>query len=428
MDSFGPRKARALRRSALSMLLALGLAAPALAGPADAVRVAERDASGAPAPESVTLPARLDDDRLFVVLDFVTPDGRTRPALAWVNMGMSTFTLADGLRRELGDQALRVRAGGIEMTVGPEAVRSADAAAFARMLGPMPVEAVLPASALSKFRVTLDYGARTLTLSRRLDGPAPAGALAAPIRVNPGTGVASVEARVDGRAYSVVLDCGAGYSWWRGEIVKDWLRRHPDWLRAEGAPGQSNQAMTGEAFEHAGVTVRAPEIALGEVRLASVGVLGAGAGAGSPLDAVKAAAFWSLWGSAAVAPPSGWIGGAALKDYSLTLDYAHGLSYWRAEAPAGADDLQSVAISLVRGVDGYSVGGRVRARTGSAPAAIAPGDALVSIDGRPAAPMTRGEIIAALHGAPGETRRLVLEHKGERYAVDAPVIDFEARP
>lgn len=424
----GKRRRRIAVLPHLSALLLGAAASPAFAGPTDAIGVIERDASGAPAPETAVLPARLDDDRLFVMLDFVTPDGRTRPALAWVNMGMATFTLADGLKRELGSDGFTVRAGGIGMSVGPEAVRSADAAAFAKMLGPMPVEAVLPASALSKFRVTVDYGGRTLTLSRRVDAPAPTDAAAAPLRVNPSTGVASVQAKVDGRAYHVVLDCGAGYSWLRAEVVKDWLHRHPDWLRAAGAPGQANQAMTGEAFEHAGVTVRVPEMEIGDVRLASVGVLGA-AGGGSPLDAVKASAFWALWGSAAPEPPSGWIGGSALRSYSVTLDYAHGQSYWRAETSAPADDLRSVAISLVRGVDGYTVGGRVRDADGAAPpAGIAPGDAVISIDGRPAASMTRGDIIAALHGAPGETRRILFEHRGVRSEVDAPIVDFEAGP
>ncbi len=52
------------------------------------------------------------------------------------------------------------------------------------------------------------------------------------------------------------------------------------------------------------------------------------------------------------------------------------------------------------------------------------GDVLVAVDGRPAKPMTRGDVIAALHGAPGEHRRLILGRKGEAVEADAVVTAY----
>ena len=64
-----------------------------------------------------------------------------------------------------------------------------------------------------------------------------------PVRINPASGVAVVEARIDDRAVPLVLDVGAPYTWLRGRTVATWIDRHPDWHRADGAVGRSNLAM-----------------------------------------------------------------------------------------------------------------------------------------------------------------------------------------
>ncbi len=49
------------------------------------------------------------------------------------------------------------------------------------------------------------------------------------------------------------------------------------------------------------------------------------------------------------------------------------------------------------------------------------GDQLVAVDGRNAAPMTRGTLLDALHGTLGEHRRLTLDRNGQRIEADTPV-------
>jgi len=61
-------------------------------------------------------------------------------------------------------------------------------------------------------------------------------------------------------------------------------------------------------------------------------------------------------------------------------------------------------------------------RDGVAPVAgVEVDDVLVAVDGRAAAPMTRGAVLEALHGQPGDHHRLTLDRDGRRIDVDLPV-------
>ncbi len=128
-----------------------------------------------------------------------------------------------------------------------------------------------------------------------------------PVRVEPGAVLIAAEAEVDGHRYRLVIDAGAGYTWWRGEVVRGWLADHPGWLRAEGAPGRSNQAMVDQAFEQDGTLVRVPAMALGPLQLREVGVLGSGPARGGLLGSMIGHLFWGAWEKGTPAPwRAGW--------------------------------------------------------------------------------------------------------------------------
>lgn len=422
----GPLRRTARGCAGLALALAAGgcVSFTAAAAVTGEVQTSVARLDGAPAPQAASVPVALDDNRLFAQASFRQSDGRTRTVLAWVNMGMGGMTLAPDLRRAVGGGPVDLEIGGMPMRVDPKALLPADAGYFAQAFGPMPVEAVLPAEGLSLFRVTLDYAAKTVILARPTDAPAPG--VAVPIEVSPKTGLISVQASIDGRTYPVVIDCGGGYTWLRGEVVRGWLAHHPDWYRADGAAGQSNQAMVGFAFEQGGTLARIPLVEIGPLRLRDVGVLGSSPAHGSPLDGLLDRAFWHGWGQAAPEPPIGWLGGNVLKRYRITIDYRNHVSYWAEVAPPEGDDLDAVGVSLVHRPDGYVVGGRV-SRDGAAPVKdVLVGDRLVAVDGRSAAAMTRGQIIAALSGAPGELRRLTLERAGRTVEVTEPVTAWSA--
>lgn len=54
------------------------------------------------------------------------------------------------------------------------------------------------------------------------------------------------------------------------------------------------------------------------------------------------------------------------------------------------------------------------------------GDRLLKIGELDTSTASRGEMLAALHGKPGEMNRLLLERDGQRIELDAPVTGFDA--
>jgi hypothetical protein len=366
---------------------------------------------------------RLDNNRMFTELEFRRPGGGVRKAIAWINTGGAALTLAAPLRDELGrTAAVDFAVGGMPVHVDAKAVEAIGPDAFAQAAGPIRAEAYLSAGVLRNFRVTVDYAHRTLTLARSSADPAPG--IAVPIEVNPDTGLVTVEAEIDGKAWPVVIDLGGGYTWLRGDAVRGWLAAHPDWYRADGAVGQSNQAMVGFAFEQGGTVARLPLIKLGELELHDVGVLGSSPAHASPIDRSLDALFWRSWDADAPVRPLGWMAGNALRDYRLTIDYPNHVSYWLRVSEPDQTDLNSVGVSLVHTTKDYVVGGLARVHGATAVTGVQVGDRLTAIDGKAVATATRGEVIRALHGAPGERRRLTLERKGRTIQVDTVVTQY----
>lgn len=233
-----------------------------------------------------------------------------------------------------------------------------------------------------------------------------------PIHVAPTSGVAVVEARVDGAAVPLVLDAGSPYTWMRGRTVADWLKRHPDWYRAEGAVGRSNLAMADLPLEREGTLVRLPELGLGPLRLTGIGVLGTGALGGRFTEAALGEVFWDAWQGGVGQTVAGWLGNNVLDDFRITLDYAAGLSHWQRQRPTDPYDLDAAGLSLVRHGSGYAVGA-VASRHGiPLVGSIARGDRLLRVDGRPVEGMAPDAVLSALAGRPGTPRVLDIDRDG----------------
>ncbi len=287
------------------------------------------------------------------------------------------------------------------------------------LVGPLPVEAVLPAGLLQRYRVTLDYGARTLSLDPP-GGDAPLEGTPVPMRVNPSTGFATVDAVIAGERRALVIDCGGSFSSLRLGVAKAVVQRHPDWLRSEGGIGEANLSLS-EADVGAPV-LRAPEAKVGYLALGPFDF--SGFGVPGPVGAVATPAFWRYYSAKAGERVDGWIAGNVLKSFRLTLDYPTRTSYWRQEAPLDAGELDEVGLVLARVGQSVTVAGVARKDGRPTVSDVIPGDRLVSVDGRVMDGLTRGQLLAALHGRPDETRELVLDRKGERLRVRATVTTF----
>ena len=444
----------ATRVSARSLPLALMFAAvlagcvtpPPTPDMRDVVAAASPAASG---PVTFTL----DDNRVFVPVTLLGADGLERRTLAFVNQGFAGPVFTNALYRELGvgkGWPLLMRVGGARIAIDPSTVQPESevldfqlhllpkrglttpqaqavyAAKMARgrgglmkaLVGPLPVEAVLPAGLLQRYRVTLDYGARTLSLDP--PGGAPPAGTPVPMRVNPLTGFATVDARLGGERRALVLDCGGSFSSLRLGLAKAIARRHPDWLRSEGGIGEANLSLS-EAEVGAPV-LRAPNAQVGAVALAPFDV--SGFGVPGPVGAIVTPAFWRYYSDKAGERVDGWIAGNVLKSFRLTLDYPNRRSYWRQEAPLDVEELDQVGLVLARSGQTVTVAGVARKDGRATVSDVFPGDRLVSVDGRAVDGLTRGQLLAALHGRPGETRELALDRKGKRVDVRAAVTAF----
>jgi len=434
-----------ISRNAFARTISLSLV---LAGCIEAPPVPDaRGAYTASGDMSVTVPFVFDNNRMFVDLAFVAPDGSLRKARAFVNQGSGAFVLTNQLYRDLGigdGKKLRMRIGTMEIAADPRAVQPEDMAnsftlalnpfrkpqtaaeaakgpggSMAGLTDPMTVEAVIPPGLLQNFQTVFDYGAKTLTLAAP-GTPKPQG-VAVPIRVNPLTGFATLDVDVDGKNYPTVVDNGGSYSAMRASATSEWTARHPAWLRSEGGVGESNLAMDGVVDVNAPV-VKAQPAALGPLKLDELGVVTPGMS--GAMGFIIGRTFQNYYSGKAGEEVNGWIGGNVMKSFRITLDYPNRMSYWFQEAPLDTHDLDQVGITLVHWNGMTGIAGIAKKNGVDAVLGAMPGDQVVSIDGHPTAAMTRGELLDALHGTPGERRHLTLKRKGKTVEIDAPVTAF----
>lgn len=380
-------------------------------------------------PEGV--PFILDSNRILLDVVFTTHEGRERKALAWFNMGMASPILTHNLYRDLGldrGETLQVRIGERRLEARADQVVDGDGGVgvptFNHLFAPRRVEAMLPAQMITDYVLRIDYGRRLFSL----DTPSakrPAG-LAVPILVNAQSGVAAVEAQIDDETRALAIDAGGGYSWMRGDVARDLLARHPNWQRTHGAVGAANANMVDFAFEKDGDVLRIPSVRIGDVEFSYLGFLGTAPVLGSFAEGLFGDLFWDNWRKAAPAPVIGWLGGNALRDYELTIDYPNRMSYWRRQRAPDPTELDQPPITLVRQGDRYMIGGIARPRTQlQGLLNIEVSDELLAIDGLVARGASKDDVLAALHGAPGERKRLILDRRGAPIEADVAVESFQ---
>lgn len=436
------RLKNALRAPALCALTASVFAGCLQLPPVADMRAPVTSAS---AVASTTLPFIFDGDRIFVEVTFTRPDGSARKALAFVNQGEGGLDLSNKLFRELDPKPghpLRLKIGAMEMVVDggvacPETLASnmsiglnpfagppsyADAAQraggdMATFAAPMNVEAVIPPGLLQHFQVVFDYAARTMTLAQ--PGTLKGEGVAVPIRVNPKTGFAVLDATIDGAPHVFVLDDGGSYSGIRD--AGPLLAAHPDRLRVTGGVGMANLTM--QASDAGMPVAKVPHLAVGALQLDGVGLLQMGVP--GMLGGFVSGIFWDrIYSAKAGEPVDGMLGNNVLKDFRLTVDYPNRMTYWLRQSPPDMHDLDQVGLTLARAGAVTTIAAVAQKNGMDTVTGVAPGDTLVKIDGRDTPAMTRGQLLDALHGKPAETRRLTLERDGKPFIVDAPVTAF----
>jgi len=223
----------------------------------------------------------IDGNRIYARLSFVRADGSRRQAYAFVDMGRPSMDIRQPLFEDLHIEAARGLSfdiGGMRVDVPASNLRREGGPAYSLGRGER-VEAVLPASVLSRYDVVIDYKARTLTLA--IPGTIRTVGTRVPFYLNTETGVIAVDAAIAGGQYAVTIDNGSAYSWIRADSSKTWLAKDSRWQRGVGAVGPANMTMTGDETEASGIILRIPRVTIGALTIDDVGALAVSGGRGA---------------------------------------------------------------------------------------------------------------------------------------------------
>ena len=207
------------------------------------------------------------------------------------------------------------------------------------------------------------------------------------------------------------VDTGSCGTWVSAALTGAWQARHPDWPQAIGAVGSAN--FWGFDFETEGVLMRLPEMGIGPLHAAGVGVLG--------LDP----RLFQWYSKKSAGPVEGFIGANVLKGFRIEIDFPRSMTYWEAGPQPDPPDLDIVGLTLRPEADGgFSVAGVVVKDGKPAVEGVQPGDRLICVDELESAGALMGTVVDALRGKPGAVRTLVIEREGERLTVETEVARF----
>jgi hypothetical protein len=359
----------------------------------------------------------LDGNRIYAELTFVQPDGSLRKTLAYVDLGSPSMVVSEALYKELQlnqKTPLTFKVGDKPVLVGARSVASDTWLPF-KVGDDRKVEALVPAGVLQKYEIVIDYAKRTLTLAEQ--GTLKSQGVAVPCRVDEKTGLAAVDASIDGYTYPITIDAGSAYTWLDKRTVQRFLAKHPDWQRGVGAVGTANMRMDDDGIEPAGILVRIPGMNIGIVELRQVGALAIGPNK-SNWD------FIEWYSKKNAVPVIGWLGGNVLRQFRLTIDYPNRMTYWQREADSDPNDLDQVGLTLMHKNGEYFVAAVVTQNGKATVEGVRVGDKLLQIDTLKTSGATSSTVLSALHGKPGETRVLVVERDGRELTVQARVTAF----
>lgn len=388
-------------------------------------------AADRPVSTAANVPMMLDHNRMLVDADIQRNDGTWRRARLWVDTGSPDLMLSEPLARDLGIElpageppanarAYRpevarpraIRIGGLDLDLSTAGVKVIVQPRW--LFGTMHNDANLPSTVLKHYQVVFDYPGHRLILAP--PGSRPPRGTRVPASVHPVTGIVQVDAVVAGQRLSLALDNGASYSFVSAEVLEWLVKQHSQWPRHSGAVGCANiwGWWPGEATWP---MARVPDMQLGAVSLAGVGIVG--------LPGVFPGGLAAWYSQKTARPVAGFLGPNAFKAFRLEIDYANGAVYFeRGNAPE-PHDMDLVGLTLQPDPDGrYRVVGVPE--TGGRPAVdgIEPGDTLVKVGTIDVTETTMGTVVDALRGAPGEIRTLEIERQGRRLRIVAKVVRF----
>jgi hypothetical protein len=374
-------------------------------------------------PQSVTVPATIDHNRVIIDVRLPLPDGSTQKIHAWVDNGNPDLYLSRRVATVLG---LAVNCGDRECSAPPpkeiligdmpiplsgikEAkipLRPVNAAAVLTV--GMNAEINLPSSVLRNYDVLIDFPDRKFSIGT--PGSLHFRGVSDKVHVAE-NGLIQVPSQVENKKYNLALDVGSCISFLSEDLFDSLEKSHPDWPRMIGAVGSAN--MWGAPEEAKWQVMRVDRVQYGPLFLTDVVIVAL------PKPVLD------FFEKRAGMPTIGVIGSNMLVNYRVGLDYAHSTVYFDIGRTFRFPDFDVVGLVLRPEDDGrYTIIGVADYEGKPSVEGVQAGDRLVAVNDIPVTGATMGQVWAALGGTPGQERRLSLERGGKQFVVAATVQHF----
>ncbi len=381
-------------------------------------------------PNSVTVPAAVDHNRVVITAEIVLPDGSTQRVRVWIDNGNPELNVSRRLATLLGlavscnenDQECSSPPPR-EITVGGMKIPLADVKRAkiplkpvnaASVLAPgMSVDINLPSSILRHYDVLIDFPGHKFSIGApgtiHFRGPS------GKALINAENGLIQIPSQIDNKKYNLALDLGASISFLSEELFEKLATAHPVWPHMTGAVGSAN--MWGLDEEPKWNVMRVDRVQFGPLFLANVVVVD------FPKDGMD------FFARRAGVPTAGLIGSNALLNYRVGLDYAHSVVYFEFGRTFNFPDFDVVGLILRPEDDGqFTILGVAdfegKPSVPSGPDGVQPGDHLIAVDGIPVQGSTMGQVWNMLGGTPGQQRKLTIERAGRQFTIAATVQHF----
>ena len=379
-------------------------------------------------PNSVTVPAAIDHNRVVISADLALPNGPTERVHAWVDNGNPDLYVSRRLATLLGlavscndhecssppPQEMIVGGMKIDLTGLKQAkipLKPVDAASV--LAAGMNVEINLPSSILRHYDVLIDFPGRKFSIGApgtiHFRGPS------GKVQINAENGLIQIPSQIENKKYNLALDFGASISFVSEDVFDRLAAAHPDWPHMTGAVGSAN--MWGADQETKWKVMRVDRLQYGPLFLANLVVV------------VMPKDWTDFFVKRAGVPTAGLLGSNALLNYRIGLDYAHSTVYFEFGRTFNFPDFDVIGLTLRPEDDGRftilgvaDFDGKPSVPLGSD--GVQPGDHLAAVNDIPVRGSTMGQVWNMLGGTPGQERKLTIEHSGRQFTIAAKVQHF----
>lgn len=350
------------------------------------------------AAETTQIPMRVENNQILAYFGFPAAGGKNRKLLTQIDTGGGVLLVARKAVEELGLKIERRQAphgfafvaldrifvGSKEVHIPTAGTTEHETLVFHPGAA---APAFFAASVLRDRAVTFDYPGGTFAL----DGPS-LGGVQLRVGIANRTAFPRVELNVDGETMGFLLDTGASFTMLSQSVIRKLRTKNPSWSYAHGAYGPAN--MLGRLERNADM-LRIPRVRWGSIALDYLDVVSRPHGT-----------FETYMSSMMSAPVVGALGGNALRNFALRLDYPNASLEARFEARPWPSELAIVPLILEPRVDGsFTIAGGSDARD-------LVGGRLLTVDGRKVDDLSLYAVQQLLRGAPGTFRTLKIDTTG----------------